>query len=344
MIDLPTSDITQPLGECADVLIIGAGIAGLLCATELQQAGLRVLVIDKSRGFGGRMSTRRMACARIDHGAQFLTVRDQRFQAYVTDWRAAGLLQEWYRHAPEDNTPGGYARYCGVEGMTDVPKYLAASLPVRLQQQVTRLAWKKDHWKAHTLQGQHFHAHHLVLTAPLPQSLMLLDTAGVTDSDSHSMDSLRAVRYERGLATLGILDGPSGLPEPGRIKIDTPPLSWIADNQQKGISAVCALTLHANDDFAQKHWDSPDAVRGALMLEAAAPYISANVVDYKCHRWGYTRAINPWPERSYHNANLQYTLAGDAFGGSRIESAALSGIHAAQCLLKTLRSKKSKHL
>ena len=39
--------------------VIGGGIAGLSCATVLQQAGLKVSVFDKSRGAAGRMSTRR---------------------------------------------------------------------------------------------------------------------------------------------------------------------------------------------------------------------------------------------------------------------------------------------
>ncbi len=321
----------------ADVLIVGAGIAGLLCATELQQAGLRVCVLDKGRGLGGRMATRRMGDARFDHGAQFFTVRDPRLQAYADAWLAAGLIQEWYCHAPEDTNSDGYPRYCGVQGMTDVPKHLAASLPVWREQQVSSLSRDNTVWRAHTLQGQCFQAHHLVLTAPLPQSLMLLDTSGLGYADPDTLQTLRAVRYERGLATLAILDGPSGMPAPGRIKIDEPPLTWIADNQQKGISPdVSTITLHADPEFAQKHWGSPDAVRGPLMLEAAAPYIDATVVEYRCHRWGFTTPINPWSERSHHDAHLHYTLAGDAFGGPRIEGAALSGLHAAETVLRTV--------
>lgn len=325
------------MGDPADALIIGAGIAGLLCATKLQQAGLRVCVLDKGRGFGGRMATRRIGTARFDHGAQFFTVRDPQLQAYVDQWLAAGLIREWYRHAPEDTNSAGYPRYCGVQGMTDVPKHLAASLPVWREQKVSSLAWVNGVWQAHTLQGHCFQAHQLVLTAPLPQSLMLLDTSGLSYADSQTLQELRAVRYERGLATLAVLDGPSGLPAPGRVKIDTPPLAWIADNQQKGISPdVSAITLHADPDFAEAHWSSPDDLRGPLMLEAAAPYMTAKVVDYSCHRWGFTTPVNPWPERSFHDVNLHYTLAGDAFGGPRIEGAALSGLHAAETLLSSV--------
>jgi predicted NAD/FAD-dependent oxidoreductase len=56
--------------EC-DVAIIGAGIAGLCAALTLTQAGLKVVIVDKARGVGGRMATRRLGGAVIDHGAQF---------------------------------------------------------------------------------------------------------------------------------------------------------------------------------------------------------------------------------------------------------------------------------
>ena len=51
-----------------DVLIIGAGLAGLSAANELQLAGYRVLVVDKGRGLGGRLAGRRIGGATfIDH-------------------------------------------------------------------------------------------------------------------------------------------------------------------------------------------------------------------------------------------------------------------------------------
>jgi len=42
----------------ADVLVIGAGMAGLSAAAALQKAGRKTLVIDKGRRIGGRMATR----------------------------------------------------------------------------------------------------------------------------------------------------------------------------------------------------------------------------------------------------------------------------------------------
>jgi predicted NAD/FAD-dependent oxidoreductase len=324
--------------QATDILIIGAGISGLLCATELRKAGLSVQVLDKGRGLGGRMATRRMAGGRLDHGAQYFTVRDARLQAYVDTWLAAGVLRQWFRHLPEDSKPAGYPRYCGVRGMTDAPKFLAKDLDVHNAQQVTELARDTDFWMARTGAGALFFGRYLVITAPLPQALNLLDSTGLRYANGQA-EALRAVRYERGLATLAILDGPSGLPKPGGMKIKEAPLTWIGDNQQKGISPdVSAITIHADAGFAEAHWDAPDVVRGPLMLAAAAPYLRAAVKEFTCHRWGFTTPVNPRPERCFHNPALRLTLAGDSFGGARIEGAALSGIEAAGRILAALRN------
>ena len=76
-------------------LIIGAGIAGLSCATSLQSLGHNVLVVEKSRGVAGRMSTRRGDDWQCDHGAQYFTARDPVFAAEVGRWMQAGVAALW---------------------------------------------------------------------------------------------------------------------------------------------------------------------------------------------------------------------------------------------------------
>ncbi|MEO0509224.1 MAG: FAD-dependent oxidoreductase [Verrucomicrobiota bacterium] len=316
----------------ADVLIIGAGISGLLCATELQRAGLTVRVVDKGRGFGGRMATRRMGAGRFDHGAQFFTVRDSRLQAYVSEWISSGVIKEWFRHSPEDTNPDGYSRYCGLNGMTDVPKHLAAGLDTVRGERIIELSRNIDTWVATAESGALFTAHYLVVSAPLPQALALLDTTGLTYAGEDET-ALRRVRYAKGLATLALLDGPSALEGKGFAKVLDSPLAWVADNQTKGISPdVCAVTIHADAAFAEKHWDSADELRGPIMLDAAKSYLGSRVIEYSCHRWGFTTPLNPWHEKQFTNQALRLTLAGDAFGGARVEGAALSGIEAAQAV------------
>jgi renalase len=65
------------------IAIIGAGMAGITAARTLIQAGHRVTVLEKSHGVGGRMSTRRSEFGGFDHGAQYFTVRDDRFRTMM---------------------------------------------------------------------------------------------------------------------------------------------------------------------------------------------------------------------------------------------------------------------
>jgi phytoene dehydrogenase-like protein len=54
----------------ADVLVVGAGVAGLVCAQDLVAAGLRVRVLEASDGVGGRMRTDVRDGFRFDRGFQ----------------------------------------------------------------------------------------------------------------------------------------------------------------------------------------------------------------------------------------------------------------------------------
>ena len=77
------------------VAVIGAGLAGLTAAGVLAKHGHQVVILEKARGPGGRMSTRRDGNVRFDHGAQYFTARHPRFIAQVEAWQEIGLVQRW---------------------------------------------------------------------------------------------------------------------------------------------------------------------------------------------------------------------------------------------------------
>ncbi len=316
---------------------MGAGISGLLCATELKQAGRSVCVLDKGRGVGGRMATRRMSGARLDYGAQFLTLRESAIQKYVDAWLEAGLIKEWFRNSADGKLKDGHPRYCGVHGMTDVPKALAEGLEVHCSENVTGLKHEAGVWRAQTESGNAYQAAELVLTAPLPQTLALLKGSGLKMTGAE-WKALQEVRYARGLSALLILDGPSELPAPGARKVEQFPLAWISDNQVKGISPeVPSVTVHADTRFADLHWDSPDELCGSLLVEAARALLKASVVDFACHRWGYAYPLNPAEGPFFRDALNGLTVAGDGFGPGSIGGAAKSGIEAGRMLVRKSR-------
>ena len=83
-----------------DILIIGAGLAGLSAASKLSKLDVEVTIVDKGRGVGGRLAGRRIGDASFDHGAQFMTTRDPRFVAQVQQWLSAVVAEEWYSSFP----------------------------------------------------------------------------------------------------------------------------------------------------------------------------------------------------------------------------------------------------
>ena len=56
----------------ADVVIVGAGLAGLACARGLVAAGRSVIVLEASDGVGGRVRTDQVDGFQLDRGFQIL--------------------------------------------------------------------------------------------------------------------------------------------------------------------------------------------------------------------------------------------------------------------------------
>jgi len=64
--------MSQALPGRVDVVVVGAGLAGLAAATEVQQAGRSVIVLEVSDGVGGRVRTDDVDGFHLDRGFQVL--------------------------------------------------------------------------------------------------------------------------------------------------------------------------------------------------------------------------------------------------------------------------------
>jgi renalase len=103
----------------------------------------------------------------------------------------------------------------------------------------------------------------------VPQSLDLLGAGGTLEAfDGTAVAALRTVSYDPCFALMLVLGRPSLVPEPGRIQFQGGPISWVSDNQRKGISLVPALTAHAARGFSRERFDG-DAFDGPRVEGAA---------------------------------------------------------------------------
>ncbi len=314
-----------------DCLVIGAGIAGLLAATTLTHAGFHVRVLEKSRGVGGRMATRRRDGAVFDHGAQFFTVRNERFHRWVDEWQTLGLIASWYQYGDSG------VHYKALGGMTAIAKHLAKDLIIEREVLVERLTLQAHTWQIHTAGGVTLEAPYLALTAPVPQAMALLDRSSVR-LDEGVDHALRSITFHRCIAAMAILDRPSAITNhSGALKLTGEPILWISDNHRKGISpSVPSITIHSTPSFAESHWDTDDSVRIPKLLEAASSYVQAEVVSYQGHRWGFSQPIGSYHQDAFIDAEKRLAIAGDGLAGGRVEGAALSGLAAGEGLIRLM--------
>src|SRR6202166_4780809 len=63
---------SESMSTSADVLIIGAGLAGLCCAKRLTEAGITFQIVEASDGIGGRVRTDEVDGFLLDRGFQVL--------------------------------------------------------------------------------------------------------------------------------------------------------------------------------------------------------------------------------------------------------------------------------
>lgn len=308
------------------IAVVGAGISGLLLARALQARGENVVVYEKSRGLGGRLATKRVGTAVFDTGAQYFTAKTERFAGLVAEWAARGVVAPW---------PGGSAhRWIAQPSMNALGKFLAEGLDVRREAKVLKVQRAAGGWELSIEHQAAGRADRLVLTAPLPQSLALLQAGGV-DLPQPLAAELAALTYHPCLALLLTLAGPSAVPGEG-VALTAGPVRWIADNSKKGISpgAAAAVTVHLSPAFAAEHYEKIETELAALVVPGIESRLGSPVVNVTLQRWRYSEPGATPALPCVWLPELGLGLAGDALGGPRVEAAALSGLALAEQMAK----------
>ena len=86
-----------------DIIIIGAGLAGLCCARRLQQQGTEYLLLEQSDTVGGRIRTDLVDGFRLDRG----------FQVFLTSYPEAQRVLDYEALRLQPFLPGALVRYGG---------------------------------------------------------------------------------------------------------------------------------------------------------------------------------------------------------------------------------------
>jgi predicted NAD/FAD-dependent oxidoreductase len=322
-----------------DFICIGAGLSGSLAARQLQRSGMRGILLDKARGPGGRMSTRRMEVGgyrfKFDHGAQFFTVRDAEFKEIVSNWVKQGLVIPWHEEIPHQDysTPKQSARFVSTAGMSALVKDLTQDLLCQFQTKITEIKQGTDAFEVVSETGDVFESSILVISAPIPQAKALIPFV--------DWNRLSEVDYRPCVSLLFGSRSEFRLPEPGCLWLGKESLiEWISDNQKKSISQQPSLTVHLNERASRDLIEHTNDQIMERVLPELAPFMNDDVVYKDVHRWRFSQPLNqpmnpPFELQSF--ASGRVLVVGDAFCGGRVEGAAVSALSGVKCVLRELK-------
>lgn len=309
-------------------------MAGLACADALRTAGARVSVIEKARGPGGRMSTRRNEHASFDHGAQYFTARDPRFIPLVRRWIADGVVREWLGRlaviGPDGITmiKGDNRRYVGVPQMSSVTRALASSCDLTLSCRVDECEQRGREWWLRTHQGEERGPFDILVAAvPAPQAVPLLAAS------PQLAERAGSAKLAGCCAAMLAFEPALGLPFDGAF-VNLGPLSWIARNSSKpGREGPDAWILHASPDWSEANLDVPPDEVVTLLLSAFANLIGGPTpkpIFAAAHRWRYALPVNPLDVGCLFDGDRAVGACGDWCAAPRVEGAFLSGLALAE--------------
>lgn len=317
------------------ILILGAGISGIMAGKTLQAQGYQVTLIDKARGPGGRLATKRLADWQFDMGAQYITGSSPMMQNLLQEWAQQGLVSPWQGnfafwqdHAfhPHQGAP----RYVGTPRMSALSRGLGAELNLCCGQAVTRLQHHHQHWQVTLADGSQHSADILLSTIPQPQLRNLLASA----PDLAGIDpQLPAGTYQPCWAIGYRLHNPWPAPFDSISFKDHALLDIVcAESSKPGRQTDPVLSVHCNATFSAANLDiHPDElsqqVLHTLQELLGAPLL---VQDYHTHRWLYAKA-HPSTASTDKAPCLwlpewQLGVGGDIFSAGKVEGAVTSGL------------------
>jgi len=339
-----------------DVLIIGTGMAATALANTLADKA-RVTLIEKSRGFGGRMATRRREGFEFDHGAQFFTARSQAFQQFLARPVEGACIAEWQpRLTTLEAGRAPYKRewfephFVATPSMNSLCKEslktLEGNITIHLGCEVGSLE-KIDsgaaprRWRVFSKQTDDRQEilgefDWVLSTAPSAQASTLFANTNF----SH----LTRLHDAKHLPCFSLM---LGLNAPPKLNFDLATVKEssialiVANASKPRRGATHSLLVHSDNRWARENFDADRAEIEQQLIDASCSLLeldAASIVHSDLHGWRYAKTEVPADEDFLLDEESQLAACGDWCLGGRIEDAFLSGQRLGLSLVKLLSS------
>lgn len=324
--------------------IIGAGLAGLTLANLLKKH-FDITVYEKSRGVGGRMSTRYYNDFKFDHGAQFFTIKTTEFDQFLKPYFELDIIKPWYAKFVEiegrdiinsRNWGLDYPHYVATPNMNTLCKNIATNIKVQLHTKVTHIQKYNNLWQVttDTQNNKKIENFDWVITAnPVKQALELLPTV------TSYLSQLLEIEMIPCFALMTGLNKVINLPfDVACVKNNI--ISWISNNSSKPKRDAehQSLVVMSTNAWAKLNLERDLAVVRDKLFSELKKIIKIDNLDldyFEIHKWRYANAPKVEHSESYVDFKNNIASCGDWCIQGRVESAFTSAYNLYNHIIST---------
>lgn len=323
----------------ARVVVVGAGVAGSRCAQRLAAQGHRVQVVDKARGPGGRLATRRLSLDGreflLDHGAPSFVAEPPSSgwpEGFDAEFLARGRADGWLRDATPRFPDGrrGPPAWRVAPPQPQACRALLGSVDVAYSHTLHGLVRTADGWTLNWAEPERpawSGVHALLLALPPAQAAAQL--APVHPAWAAAAAAVPMQPTWTWMAVSDALAGDWDALAPADATLAT--VRRLEQRASPPVTDRALWVAHASAAWSQAHLeDDPAAVQAQLeaawraALRAAGQTVPA-LHHALVHRWRYAQATAPSALPAWWDASLGLGVSGDWLGGGGIAGAWASG-------------------
>ena len=319
------------------IAIIGAGISGITLAKDLEDIA-QVKIFEKSRGVGGRMSTRYVEDFAFDHGAQCFSARTKNFQKFLAPFILSKDVAAWHSKVINIENDGSITprfwfetHLVSAPNMNSLCKKLAIGLDISLAMEVAPIDKKQsDGWHLKDTNGNDLGVFDLIIsTAPPAQTKNLF----------HQYFTCQEVTMQPCFA---LMLGFKSKWEKDWIfaKVKNNPIKLIAVNSSKfgRKDNVTSLVIHSREKWSRENLERDQEQVKKDLLEnftqvSGIDHTQASYVSL--HRWRYA-LVDGVNHEKFFDANLGLSATSDWSSNSRIEDVWIAAMNLAEQIKSTV--------
>ncbi len=345
-----TSASSSPTFTARRFAVIGAGMAGIAAARTLMQAGHDVTVFESEATAGGRMVSESTSFGSFDAGAQYFTVRDERFKLALDT--VPGLCRRWsanlvrvldaHGRVAEAALPTLESHWVAQPSMGSLVTHWAAPLGERLVtgNRIVRIetdALHRAQWQLRAEgEGGESHVYSsfdaVLLAVPPACARLLLERSKVAAPLARGIAKVQASPCWTLMIAFPQASQPT-LPHLGpqwnAARSTHHRVAWLARESSKpGRETIERWTLQASPTWSQEHLRDGAARVEAKLLRAFSEitgiHATPSYVRARC--WPEAQTQVPLGKPHLWDGKARIGVAGDWCMGHRVEDAFLSGL------------------